>query len=241
MPAEAPEQLFSDLLAADPGRPFVTYYDERTGERSELSLKSLANWVAKTHFLLIDELGLGVGDTALVDVPAHWISVPVLFGCLSAGLAITPDEAGTAAVAFVDPQTVGSAADVPDVYALAPESAATGFGDDAPAGTADYVRAVRTQPDKWPTVRFGATPDDPGLPGMSRREVVEAARARAAELGLAPGARVLSTRAWRGPADWLDVVLAPLTVGGSVVLVANCSDDAVLERRMTQERVTSRV
>ena len=51
------EQSFDQLLARAPGQPFVTYYDEATGERTELSVKSLANWVAKTHFLLLDELG----------------------------------------------------------------------------------------------------------------------------------------------------------------------------------------
>src|SRR3954447_10743815 len=94
-----PEQQFARLLAAEPSRPFVTYYDEATGERSELSAKSLANWVAKTHHLLGDELGLGVDDTAVVALPAHWISVPILLGCLTAGLALASD--GDAEVAFV--------------------------------------------------------------------------------------------------------------------------------------------
>src|SRR3954451_8854007 len=98
-----PEQQFARLLAADPGRPFVPYYDEHTGERSELSAKSLANWVVKTHHLLGDELGLGVGDTALLALPAHWISVPILLGCLTAGLELT--AAGEADVAFVSPST----------------------------------------------------------------------------------------------------------------------------------------
>ena len=62
---------------------------------------------------------------------------------------------------------------------------------------------------------------------------------RAAELGLAPGARVLSTRDWTGYADWIDALLAPLSVGGSVVYVRNCTDPAVLERRAAQERVTA--
>jgi len=60
-----PEALFASLMKSAPAQPFVTYYDEASGERSELSAKSLANWVAKTHFLLTDELGLGVGDSAL--------------------------------------------------------------------------------------------------------------------------------------------------------------------------------
>ncbi len=72
----SPEALFAAVLAAQPAQPLVTFYDEARGERSELSARSLGNWVAKTHFLLSDELGLGAGDAAFVDLPAHWISVP---------------------------------------------------------------------------------------------------------------------------------------------------------------------
>src|SRR3954470_11895420 len=114
-----PEQLFSDVLASAPARPFVTYYDEASGERLELSVRSLGNWVAKTHFLLTDELGLGAGDTALLMLPAHWISVPIVLGCLSAGLALTPTGA-SAEVAFVDAQHVAATGGIPDVFAIAP-------------------------------------------------------------------------------------------------------------------------
>jgi uncharacterized protein (TIGR03089 family) len=228
-----PERQFDRLLATDASRPFVTYYDEATGERSELSAKSLANWVAKTHHLLADELGLGVGDTALLALPAHWISVPILLGCLTAGLALTPE--GDADVAFVAPESLEAAAGIGDVYAIAPASAAVGFRGDPPAPALDYVAAVRPQADAWPSVQMPAGPDDPCLPGLSRGEVAERAAA-----GLPPAARVLTTRAWTAPADWVDTVLAPVAVGGSVVLVANCADDAVLERRMSQERATAR-
>jgi uncharacterized protein (TIGR03089 family) len=233
-----PEQFFADLLAADPGRPFVTYYDEASGERSELSAKSLANWVAKTHHLLGTELGLGAGDTALIALPAHWISLPALLGCLTAGLALTT-AAGDADIAFVSPATASAAAGIPDVYAVAPDSAAVGFGPAPPAGVQDFVVAVRPQEDKWPGVRFGAGPDDPCMAGMYRGEVAADSRARAAELGLTPGARVLSTRDWTGYADWIDALLAPLAVGGSVVYVRNGTDPEVLERRAKQERVTA--
>src|SRR5919198_804203 len=199
-----PEQQFDRLLAASPSRPFVTYYDEESGERTELSVKSLANWVAKTHHLLGTELGLGVGDTAMIALPAHWISVPVLLGCLTAGLAIAPS--GPADVAFVEPATLDSAADVPDVYAVARDSAAAGFGAEPPAPALDYVASVRRQEDKWPTVRLAAAPDDPCLPGLTRGAVA----ARAADNGLEPGARVLTTREWRTPGDWIDAVFAPI-------------------------------
>jgi uncharacterized protein (TIGR03089 family) len=230
-----PERRFAQLLADDPARPFVTYYDEASGERSELSAKSLANWVAKTHHLLGDELGLGVGNTALVALPAHWISVPVLLGCLTAGLAMT--ATGDADVAFVTPSTIAAAGTIPDVYAVAPESAAVGFRGEPPAPALDYVAAVRPQADVWAGVQMPAAPSDPCLPGLSRGDVLE--RAQAA--GLPRGVRVLTTRSWSAPEDWIDTLLAPIAAGGSVVLVANCADDDVLARRMTQERATVRL
>ena len=235
-----PEQSFDALLAADPGRPFVTYYDEANGERSELSPKSLANWVTKTHFLLVDELGLGAGESAFIDLPAHWISVPPLLGCCTAGLEIVT-TAANASVAFVSPATASRAGGVPDVYSIAPESAAVGLGGDVPDGSSDFVTAVRPQPDKWPTLRFGATETDPLLDGRTRAEVVDWARARADELGVVEGARVLSTRDWAGPDDWCDTLLVPLVMGGSVVFVRNAPDDSVVERRLVQERATVRI
>jgi hypothetical protein len=52
---------------------------------------------------------------------------------------------------------------------------------------------------------------------------------------LSPGARLLTGRDWHGPRDWVDLLLAPLVVGGSIVLVR---DGADLERRRVQERAT---
>ena len=49
------------------------------------------------------------------------------------------------------------------------------------------------------------------------------------------GARLITGRDWHGPRDWVDLLLAPLVVGGSIVLVRNGSD---LERRRLQERAT---
>jgi uncharacterized protein (TIGR03089 family) len=235
-----PEQLFDAVLTAGPSRPFVTFYDEASGERSELSARSLGNWVAKTHFLLMDELGLGVGDAAFVALPAHWISVPALLGCCTAGLTLTdsPDEA---AVAFVAPETAAAATAVPDVFAVAPQSAAVGFGDAVPTGTADYVAAVRPQPDRWPTVQFPAGDADPGWGELSRGEIVARARQRAQELGVGAGARVLTARDWSTRDDWLDTVFVPLAVGGSVVFVRNAAGEDVLERRAAQERATIRI
>lgn len=234
-----PEQRFADLLAANASLPFVSYYDEASGERSELSAKSLANWVAKTHHLLGDELGLGVGDTALIALPAHWISVPAILGCLTAGLRLV--SAGDADVAFVAPDTLAAAGSIPDVFAIAPDSAAVGFRGDPPGDALDYVVAVRPQADAWGGVQLRGVDDDPGVDDRTRGGVDAFAAGRAAELGLAAGGRLLTSRAWNSSADWIDAVLAPLAVGGSLVIVRNAADDAVLERRLQQERATVRI
>jgi uncharacterized protein (TIGR03089 family) len=232
-----PEGQFADLLRAEPARPFVTYYDEASGERSELSAKSLANWVAKTHHLLSDELGLGVGDTALLSLPPHWISVPIVLGCLTAGLALTDaGDSENCDVAFVSRDSAASAAGIPDVYAIAPASAAMGLRGSEPEGVQDYVAAVRPQADAWAGVQLVAGPDDPCLPGLTRAEVV----ARAASVGLTAHARLLSTRNGFGPEDWIATLFAPLAVAGSVVFVRNGADEAVIGRRMSQERATAR-
>ncbi len=232
----SPEGLFAAVLADAPSKPFVTFYDEVSGERSELSAKSLANWVAKTHFLLTDELGLGVGDAAYIDLPAHWISVPVLLGCWTAGLEVSTDRA-RASVAFT--VAASAPADVPDVFVIAPDSAARGFAAGTPPeGTADYVAAVRPQPDAWTTVHPPASPADPAIEGISRADVVAKSAARAGELGLTRGSRLLTAREWRGPDDWIDALLAPLAVGGSLVIVRGAAADTV-QKRAEQERATS--
>ena len=55
------------------GAPLLTHYGP-AGERTELSVASFANWVAKTVNLL-DDLGMADGDVAslpvLADRPAH--------------------------------------------------------------------------------------------------------------------------------------------------------------------------
>ena len=47
--------------APTPARPLVTFYDDATGERVELSVATYANWVAKTAGLAQDELDVERG------------------------------------------------------------------------------------------------------------------------------------------------------------------------------------
>jgi uncharacterized protein (TIGR03089 family) len=244
--AGSPEALFDRLLAADPSGPFVTFYDDSTGERAELSAKSLVNWVAKTHFLLTDSLGLGVGDQALVRLPVHWLAAPILLGCWFAGLEVLSSPLGTdplsntAAVAFADTPALaageGSWPVADEVFAVSMLSMAR--PDLPPAGAEDFSTAVRPMPDAWQSVRARATPADPALDGASRAALAAGAVAAAARLDLQAGGRLLWTRNWCGSADWVSWLLAPLAVGGSVVLVRNPDPDKY-RQRVVAERVTA--
>jgi uncharacterized protein (TIGR03089 family) len=231
-----PERLFAERLAEDPGSPLVTFYDDATGERAELSAKSVANWVAKTHFLLTDELGLGVGDRAFVGLPVHWLAAPVLFGCWSAGLEVVT-EPTDAAVAFGDVDTLGQAdlGGVGEVFAVSLLS--MGRSDVPPNGMTDYASAVRPQPDSWPSVVPMAGPRDPALNGIDRAELVREARGWAVDHGLLDRGRLMWSQPAFGPAGWIASFLAPLTVNGSVVLTRN-ADRAVTAGREAGEQVT---
>src|SRR2546430_14952911 len=97
---------FAAVVAVDPTRPILTWYDDGTGERTELSGATLANWVAKTANLFVDGLGLGPGDHAVVLLPPHWQTAAVLLGAWSAGLTVG-FAARPAAGGFATPARAG--------------------------------------------------------------------------------------------------------------------------------------
>ncbi|WP_255400045.1 TIGR03089 family protein, partial [Mycobacterium sp. 1482292.6] len=75
--------ILDPLLRADPVGPRITYYDDATGERIELSGVTLANWAAKTANLLRDELGAGPASTA--SAPIHHTPNSTAAVCQCAG------------------------------------------------------------------------------------------------------------------------------------------------------------
>ena len=132
----APVTTFPDLLArrlaADPGQPLVTFYDDATGERTELSVKTFANWVSKTANLYADELMLDPGDTISIALPTHWLG-PVFLG---AAWAVGIEVADDADVAVVGPDGLHGPARVRLACSLTPF--ATRFPEPLPAGVLDH-------------------------------------------------------------------------------------------------------
>ena len=235
MAAATPESLFSARLAADPGGPLVTFYDDATGERIELSAKNTGNWLAKTYSLLTDSLGLGPGDTAFVGLPLHWLAAPILLGCWYAGLRVVTTPTPDAAVAFADADTLAALTAAPAEEVFAVSMLSMGRPDEPPPGAEDYALAVRPMPDAWAGVRPRAGASEAALDGMTRAELVEAATAAADRLGLDAGGRLL----WSDEPDWTAALLAPIAAGGSTVLVRH-ADPAGLAARCAAEQVTVR-
>jgi uncharacterized protein (TIGR03089 family) len=227
---------FAAAVGRDPTAPLMTFYDDASGDRAELSGATLDNWVAKTANLLVDGAGLGVSDTVAVLLPPHWQTAAILLGAWSAGLATVPGEPPQPVdVLFTTPERAEATAAWPAidryVTGLLPLA---GPLRGVPPGYADYVVEVRPFGDRFVPVQPVAISDQ-AIGGRCHADVCQAAAARAAELGIGPGDRVLvDARAYPDPADWL---LAPLVAGASVVLCAN-SDSERLPSRIESEKVT---
>ncbi|MDG4789691.1 TIGR03089 family protein [Micromonospora sp. WMMD1102] len=227
--------LFAAGTAADPTRPLLTWYDDASGDRTELSGATLANWVAKTANLLVDAAGVAPADPVGVLLPPHWQTAAVLLGCWSTGAAVSgarPDGSapGPVDVLFAAVDRIGESAAWPagEQYALALAPLAAPARD-LPPGWADYVTEVRGHGDHF-TPYPAAGPQDPVL--------VDLAIQRATELGIDAGDRVLVDAARHpDPVDWL---LAPLAAGASTVLCGNL-DPARLDDRAAAEKVTVRL
>lgn len=232
-----PYDLLRAELARDGARPLVTYYDDASGERIELSVATFDNWVAKTAGLLRDGLSAEPGDRVALLLPAHWQSLVWAAATWAVGGCLTT-QPNPAEVAVVGPDTL-AAADAPEVVALSLRPLGGRFSDPLPPGVLDYALEVPGYPDQLgPYVP--PAPDAPALDdGMTVRtytELAELGPQRAAELGIDRGARLLVATDDLDSA-LVDALLAPLAIGGSAVLVRH-EDPAGRDARVASERVS---
>lgn len=227
--------LLAARLSADPAGPLVTFYDDDTGERTELSAATFANWVAKTANLIVDGLGLGAGDRAVVALPVHWQSLVVVAGCWAAGLEVRLAGAGAIGAGNVAAADVGFAAegapapDAGEVVRLSLRPLGAGLLAPDPAAT-DYAAEVRSYGD-----RFTGPPPAPTAPALDGRSQGELAGSGAEprRVLLAPdGDPLLDHRLLEA------AFVAPISGGGSVVLVRH-ADRSLLGRRADSERAAA--
>jgi uncharacterized protein (TIGR03089 family) len=161
-------ELLDRRLARDAGQPLVTFYDDATGERTELSVTTFANWVSKTANLYVDELMLDPGDLLRIDLPPHWLGPVFLAAAWTCGLELAAPEAGADVVVVgpdrVDQQAQGSSLTL--ACSLTPF--ASRFTDPLPPGVLDHGVLWAGQSD----VFIPVDPADLDLPGPDDRRVI---------------------------------------------------------------------
>jgi uncharacterized protein (TIGR03089 family) len=240
MPASTFPTVLAAQLRTDPARPFVTFYDDATGERVELSVTTYANWVAKTAGLLQDELDLERGGLALVDLPTHWLGAVWLGAAWSLGLRVTDDgsRVDDADLVVCGPDGVdayaGRAATVP-VVALSLRPMAARFAEALPTGVVDYSAVVLGQPDAF-TALDPPAPDDVAWAGASSVTQAQLLDSAGGLPGLEPGGRLL-TDVNPCTAEGLPTLVGPLLAGGGTVWVRH-PEPTGWEHRHGAERAT---
>ena len=225
----------------------ITHYDDATGERSALTAAEIGGWSAATSALLTEGCRLGPGDRVAVLLPPHWQTAAVLLGAWAAGIKVSFRGWATAGLSpagdpldatFVELRRIGNWLDeVPAgrhqfVLGLAPAGAPAprvpdGYRD-FPAEIRPYLGSAAPAPDV--RAHDAATVD-----GTTFGEYESVAAALAGAHGIGPGDRVLVDAArHEQPLSWL---LAPLSLGASIVLCAHL-DRSRLDERITAERIT---
>jgi uncharacterized protein (TIGR03089 family) len=240
MQGTTPPELLRAALERNGARPFLTYYDDATGERVELSVVTFDNWVAKTAGLLRDGMGVEPGDRVALLLPAHWQSLVLASACWALGACVVIDDADDAALTVVGPDTLDEVPRARETLALSLRSLAGRFTEPLPAGVLDYAVEVPSFPDRFTAYE----PVDRVEPALEVHGIlstygglVSRATERAERLGAGPAARLLvATDDLR--TALLDALLVPLVVGGSAVLVRNEVRDH-RDARISAERITT--
>ncbi|HET9828368.1 MAG TPA: TIGR03089 family protein [Nocardioidaceae bacterium] len=231
----------SALVRTAPSRPLVTFYDDSTGERVELSVATYANWVAKTAGLAQDELDLTRGGAVLLDLPTHWLGAVWLGAAWSVGLSVT-DDPGLAEgcdLVVCGPEAVrryAPGADRVPVLALSLWPLGARFTEALPTGVTDYGAVVLAQPDAF------AADDPPGPDdaawhdrggSLTQAELLsEAARSAV----VSPGGRLVTDVNPVGRSG-AATLLAPVQLDAGTVWVRH-PDEGRWAARAQQERAT---
>lgn len=213
--------LFAAAVRRDGGAPFLTYYDDASGERIELSAVTTANWVAKTANLLVDEYDLEAGETVAIGLPPHWLGVVWALSTWSVGASLTSGT-GTLAITGPDISIRGERETV--ASALLPLGGR--FREPLPDGVQDYGAEVYNHPDVFAPFD-PPTPDSPAYDELTHDDLIGTAEP--------VSDRILVTRTLTDR-QGLGLLVGVISGGGSIVLCRNL-DPTKLERRSADEKV----
>jgi uncharacterized protein (TIGR03089 family) len=216
------------LLDGDPAQPFVTYLGPQ-GERTELSVRTFENNVAKAANLLRDDADVSDGSRVALLLPPHWQSAVWLGACALTGCAAWVD--GDPSDASVDVSVIGperlEAARAPLALATSLHPFGMPFTTPLPVGLLDAAVEVRAHGDRFTPYAevLGASPwITVGPRTWTQTDALADAAAIAERVGLRRGGRLLCDVLTAADA-WPATLAIPLAVAGSVVLLADPGAD----------------
>ena len=224
--------------------PLLTYYNERSGERLDLSAPTLNNWAAKYGNLFLLDAMLQPGNTVSLPPSNSWHAVAIGLGTATAGLVISFDEQMSDCVIVEHDQVLaGDEIELGEEqagYALYGDLFGTTFSfhnEEPPFPFEDLIEVARTMPDN-----FGHA-----APAVSRyhERVDELLRSggsgdgAAGEAALPLAGKRYLIQGWQQQAEQFDAkVLEPLLAGATVVLVDGLVSAERLQQIIDSERVT---
>lgn len=242
----SPVEALRRASREDAARPLVTFYDDASGERTELSVATTENWVAKTANLLVDDLGAVPGQRLGLALPLHWQGFVWALAGWSVGLVVVAgalDEPVLHAdVLVVDEPRLAEAAgraasDVVVGCSLHPFGAKL---QSSPMGVVDYAAEVLAHGDRFiPVPATSRTVCIVDGEAHDAAALTAAAVEAAATWGMASGGRLLTTLDPATRDGLLALAVAPLVLGGSVVAVRH-EDRTKAAAREVSERVSAR-
>ncbi|CAN5173016.1 TIGR03089 family protein [soil metagenome] len=218
----------------------MTFYDEATSERVELSVTTWANWVAKASGLMAD-LDLERGMRLRIDLPTHWLSTVFLGAAWNLGLAVSDTDDPDAVVcgpAGLE-RWAGSTSSIA-VLACSLRPLGARFTDALPSGVYDVGVEIWSQPDAFSP---WDPPEDSDLAwDFADQRLSQSEMWATAVSGSAGDSRLLSVANPASPPG-IASFIEPLSAGGSVVLVTHAGlaelDPIRLEAIRVAERVVS--
>ncbi len=233
-----PDALRS-LLAGDAAQPLITYLGP-DDVRTELSVRTFENNVAKAANLLRDDAGVSRDSRVALLLPLHWQASVWLGACALTGCEAWLDgdpEDLAVEVGVVGPDALDRPR-APLQLATALHPFGMPFTTPLPPGVLDAATEVRAHGDRFTPYEV-ITGDTPWLRlgdrTWTQSEALEDARRLAGSLGLGGGGRLLCARALDDVAA-LALLAVPLAIGGSVVLLDDSAGVVDAEAVAVRER-----
>lgn len=237
-----PADVLSALIADDPTRPALTFYEDspgpQLGERIELSRKVLGTWVAKAANALQESYDCEPGTVVHLDIPApHWRLTYWAWASWSIGATVTLDASEGADILITTVPDQPHARDADEVIAVTLAALAREFGGPLRSGVMDEAREISSFADSF-------EPWDAPEPGdaalvVDGRRISYADLVNRAEQHSGPpagAARTLITTAQ--PGSFLTEVLGVWAQLGSAVMVRGTTSAVSLsDARMRSEGV----